>query len=186
MTWAFKRKVIKSNPTRDLDKLAIASKSGFYTWTREDVKLFLDYHPEGSKAHHALMIILYTGLRRGDASKFGHAQVAGGLLRVTPGKTEHSSGVELQLPILPPLQKTIDALAANRPTCLLTEYGKPFSVAGFGNWFHDRCREVPGLNPRATAHGLRKAGAIFAAEAGATTEMLKAMYGWTTSKQADV
>ena len=186
MAWAFKKKVLKSNPARDLESVAKASKSGFYTWTREDVDLFLARHPGGTKAHHALTIILYTGLRRGDASKFGYDHVKGGLLRVTPTKTAKSSGVELQLPILEPLKKTLDALTHNRPTFLLTEYGKPFTPAGFGGWFKDRCREVEGLNPRATAHGLRKAGATFAAEAGATTEMLKAMYGWTTSKQADV
>ncbi len=46
----------------------------------------------------------------------------------------------------------------------------------FGNWFRETCKTagVPG-----SAHGLRKAGATRAAENGATTTQLKAMFGWT-------
>jgi integrase len=46
----------------------------------------------------------------------------------------------------------------------------------FGNWFREASKAagVPG-----SAHGLRKAGATRAAENGATTTELKAMFGWT-------
>ena len=61
-------------------------------------------------------------------------------------------------------------------TFLQTEYGKPFTEAGFGNWFRDRCDEA-GL-PQCTAHGLKKASATIAAENGATTRQLMAMFDW--------
>jgi integrase len=67
-------------------------------------------------------------------------------------------------------------------TFLVTEFGAPFTDAGFGNWFRDRCNEA-GL-PRCTAHGLRKAGATIAAENGATEHQLMAIYGWESPKQA--
>lgn len=35
-----------------------------------------------------------------------------------------------------------------------------------------------------SAHGLRKAGATFAAENGATDSQLKAMFGWRSAKMA--
>ena len=38
--------------------------------------------------------------------------------------------------------------------------------------------------PHCSAHGLRKAGATFAAEQGATEHQLMAIYGWTSPKQA--
>src|SRR6202042_1542416 len=60
--------------------------------------------------------------------------------------------------------------------------GRPFAEAGFGNWFRDRCNEA-GLG-HCTAHGLRKAGATMAAERGATVNQLKAIFGWSTLKQA--
>jgi integrase len=51
-----------------------------------------------------------------------------------------------------------------------SEPGKPFSPAGFTNWFRDRCNEagLPGLS----AHGLRKAASTRAAENSATAHQL--------------
>jgi integrase len=68
-------------------------------------------------------------------------------------------------------------------TFLINELGRPFTDAGFGNWFRDRCveAEVPGR-----AHGLRKAGATIAANNGATPHQLMAIFGWTTLKMAEV
>jgi hypothetical protein len=54
--------------------------------------------------------------------------------------------------------RTLAAIIAETPanhlTLLTTQTGKPFSAAGFGNWFRDRCNEA-GL-PHCSAHGLRK------------------------------
>jgi len=38
--------------------------------------------------------------------------------------------------------------------------------------------------PHCSAHGLRKTGATFAAENGATESQLKAMFGWRSAKMA--
>ncbi|MGA8760500.1 MAG: tyrosine-type recombinase/integrase [Stellaceae bacterium] len=66
----------------------------------------------------------------------------------------------------------------------MTEFGKPHSAKGFGNWFKKRCREagLEGLS----AHGLRKLGAQRCAEAGATEHQLMALFGWTNPQQAAV
>jgi hypothetical protein len=64
----------------------------------------------------------------------------------------------------------------------VTEFGRPFSVAGFGNWFRDKCAAA-GLRG-CTTHGLRKAGATIAAENGATEHQLMAIFGWHSLKQA--
>lgn len=68
-------------------------------------------------------------------------------------------------------------------TFLETEFGKPYSTKGLGNWFERRCLEagVPGR-----AHGLRKAGATIAAENGATPHQLMAIFGWKTLAQAEL
>jgi len=68
-------------------------------------------------------------------------------------------------------------------TFLVTEQGKPFTEAGFTNWFRDRCAEA--ALPDRSAHGLRKASATRAAENGATTHQLMAIFGWLTIKQAE-
>jgi hypothetical protein len=64
----------------------------------------------------------------------------------------------------------------------VTAFGKPFSNAGFGNWFRDRCNKAGLLH--CSAHGLRKAGASFAAVNGATEKQLMALFGWQPSKEA--
>jgi len=66
-------------------------------------------------------------------------------------------------------------------TFLVTEYGKPFSPAGFGNWFREQC-DGAGLS-KLSAHGLRKAGATRLAEAGATDHEIMAWGGWTSVKE---
>ena len=67
-------------------------------------------------------------------------------------------------------------------TFLVTEYGKlPFSAAGFGNWFRDRCNEA-GL-PQCSAHGLRKAASRRLAEVGCSNQQIKAVTGHVTDKE---
>ena len=57
----------------------------------------------------------------------------------------------------------------------MTERGAPFTAAGFGNWFRDRCDEA-GLS-QCSAHGLCKLMATRLAEAGCSTEHIKAITG---------
>jgi integrase len=65
------------------------------------------------------------------------------------------------------------------PTFLATSFGKPFSVAGFGNWFRDRCDEA-GLPNGISAHGLRKATARRLADLGCTAHQIAAVTGHAT------
>src|SRR5262245_44919813 len=60
-------------------------------------------------------------------------------------------------------------------TFLVTEQGRPFSPAGFGNKFRDWCNQA---NLRhCSAHGLRKATAARLAERGATAHEIMAITG---------
>jgi hypothetical protein len=80
------------------------------------------------------------------------------------------------------LQSAIDAMpAVGLTTLLVTAYGKPFTAAGFGNWFGDKCRAA-GL-PRCTAHGLRKALARRAADQGVQQQGLKALGQWSNDRE---
>ena len=69
-------------------------------------------------------------------------------------------------------------------TFLETAQGKPFTENGIGNWFRDQC-DAAGL-PQCTAHGLKKAAATIAAENGATTRQLMAMFDWDSPRMAEV
>ena len=57
-------------------------------------------------------------------------------------KTEDKTGFELAIPVHPELRRIIDATPSGHLTFLVTEFGAPFTAAGFGNWFRDRCNEA--------------------------------------------
>jgi len=60
--------------------------------------------------------------------------------------------VSLVIPMLPLLEKVIEASPCGSLTFIETEFGKPHTTKGLGNWFADQCllADVPGR-----AHGLR-------------------------------
>lgn len=66
-------------------------------------------------------------------------------------------------------------------TFLLTEYGRPFSTNGFGNWMRDRCDEAG--PPSCSSYGLRKACARRLAEAGCSNQEIKAITGHETEAE---
>lgn len=169
------------NPARDIPKLK-GNPDGFHTWTVEEVEQYRTRHPIGSKARLALELLLFTGTRRSDVVKLGRQMARGGWLSWTETKGYERQVKESAVPILPALQAVIDASPTGDMIYLVTEFGKPFTVAGFGNKMRDWCNQA-GL-PHCSAHGLRKAGATFAAENGATEHQLMAIYGWSSPKQA--
>lgn len=181
--WALESEKIKQNPTKEVPKFKVKT-DGHHTWTIEEVIKFEQRHPPGTKANMALSLLLYTGVRRSDVVRLGHSMEHGEWLHFTEAKGEKNDPKNRKLPILPILREVIDKIPASQSTYLITEYRKPFTPAGFGNWFRDRCDEA-GLK-HCSAHGLRKAGATFAAENGATEHQLMAIFGWKNVQQAEV
>jgi integrase len=164
---------ILSNPVEDAEHPGSAKVAGFHTWTEAEIARYKARHPVGTKARLALEIILWTWQRRGDARLFGPKHIVRGKINFTASKNK----ANLWLPIPSDLSRAIDAMpSVGIQTYLVTEYGKPFTAEGFGNWFRKRCDEA-GL-PHCSAHGLRKAAATRAAQSEATQQGLKAVGGW--------
>jgi integrase len=180
--WAIEVGYCHQNPTRDVPKFRSASE-GFHTWTQDEVAAFERTHPIGSMARLALALLLYTGQRRSDVILFGPQHVKDGSLRFTQQKNRNSNPVTLEIPVLPVLADVIKATPSRHLTFLVSKYGKPFTVGGFGNRMREWCNAA-GL-PHCSAHGLRKAGAVQAAENGATPHQLMAIFGWRDIKQAE-
>jgi integrase len=186
--WAVRKKgsdgkaLVSHNSARDIPYLKSKNPSGYPTWTIEEVRQFEERYPIGSKARLALGLLLCTGQRRSDIIRMGRQHIKGNSITFTQYKGRNRKPKRLTLPILPALQRILDASPCGGMTFLVNELGRPFTDAGFGNWFHDRCIEagVPGR-----AHGLRKAGATIAANNGATAHQLMAIFGWTTLEMAE-
>lgn len=182
--WGVDAGHLPSNPIRDIKAGRKVKGGGYYTWTIPDVEQFIAHHKIGSRAVLALALLLFSGARRQDMVDLGKQHVRGDWIRYVPKKTLYKRRDMSQKPLLPVLAKIIAASPCGSLTFLETTQGKPFTPAGFGNWFRERCDEA-GL-PMCTAHGLKKAGATIAAENGATTRQLMAMFDWSTISQAEV
>ncbi|MFZ0458730.1 MAG: tyrosine-type recombinase/integrase [Rhodoplanes sp.] len=177
--WALKAKLIKADPTSGIDNPPRRKGDGFIPWTEEHVAAYEKRWPIGTRERVWLDVLLYTGLRRGDAVRFGRQHVRDGVGSI---KTEKSGGtLEITLPILPVLQATLDAGPCGDLTFIAGATGRPFTKESFGNEFKAACKAagVPG-----SAHGVRKIAATRAANAGATVAQLEAIFGWTGGTMA--
>ena len=170
--WALPRRHVATDPTAGVKLLAGKNdEAGFHAWTEEEVARFEARWPLGTRQRLAFDVLLYTGLRRGDAVRLGRPHVRNGEFTLRTEKT----GMVVIAPILPALAASIAASPIGELTFIATERGTPFTKESFGTWFGKVCRQAkcPG-----SAHGLRKAGARRAAEDGATEAQLNALFGW--------
>lgn len=180
-SWAVENEHANHNPARDV-KLIRYKTSGHHSWTAAEMARFVGRHPFGSKAYLAFVILSFTAGRREDAVRLSPRNVSGNRVRFVQAKNEHRSPVEIDIPLHPGLAAAIADTPADAPAFLLTEWGKPFTAPGFGNWFADRCKEagVPGR-----AHGLRKATAALLAESGASAHEIMAITGHRTLEEVE-
>lgn len=176
--WAKEMELVETDPTENV-KVARPQTEGFHVWSEEEIARYEARWPVGTRERLWLAVLLYTGLRRGDAVRLCRADIRQGIFSIMTGKT----GAWVTLPILPELQAIIDASPVGETTLIATKAGKPMTKESFGNAFREACKAagVPGA-----AHGLRKAGATRAAEAGATVHELNALFGWEGNKMAAV
>ena len=177
MRFAVSINMITDDPTRDI-KLKMRKSEGFRPWGEDQIAAFRRHHALGTRARLALELLLNTAQRRGDVVRMGPQHIAmrdtGPCLHVRQQKT----GVHLDLPLFPELQEALDAMPAAHLSFLTTGHGKPFTAAGFGNWFRDVCNEA-GLHGY-SAHGLRKAALTRLADAGCSAHQIAAFGGHKT------
>ena len=149
--------------------------------TSEGVTAYERRWPIGTRQRVWLDVLLYTGLRRGDAVRLGRQHVRDGVASI---KTEKSGfTVTVTLPILDALAETLAAGLCGDLTFIAGESGHPLTKESFGNLFRGACRTagVPG-----SAHGVRKIAATRSANAGATVAQLEAIFGWQGGTMASL
>lgn len=168
---------IETNPAEGIDN-GKPQTDGHHTWTEEEVSAFQRFYPLGTSERLAMDILLYTGLRISDATRLGPQHIKDGVITFKTQKT----GVEVCIPVLPPLAESIETTKVDGLLFLPAPNGKPRTQTAASMWFKSRAKKA-GVS--GTAHGLRKAGATFAAQNGATPYELAAMYGWTNIQMAE-
>jgi integrase len=182
--WAVKSGFVKVDPTIGVESPPRKNGDGFIAWTEEHVAAYERRWPIGTRQRVWLDVLLYTGLRRGDAVVFGRQHVRDGIgeIRTEKSKSSRRGGpITVTLPILPVLSATLAAGPCGDLTFIAGENGQPLTKESFGNLFRDACKAagVPG-----SAHGVRKIAATRAANRGATVPELEAIFGWTGGRMA--
>lgn len=184
--WATESGFISKDPTEGV-RWQVPRTEGFHVWTEEEIAKFEAHWPIGTRERLAMAVLLYTGLRRGDAARLGRQHVREEVFEIDRGKVKikvkitvirirtEKTGILAVIPVLPELAEAIAATKTGDLAFMATAHGAPMVKEGFGNWFRGACRAagVPG-----SAHGLRKAGATRAANNGATEAELRAIYAW--------
>ena len=167
--WALSREHIEVDPTVGIKSGRIRG-DGFHAWTAEELARFEAHWPVGTRERLAYDLMLWTGLRRGDAARVGPQHVIDGRIELATAKT----GQRVSIRILEPLARSIAAVPCGKESFVARLDDKPMVKEGFGNWFSEACRaaRVPG-----SAHGLRKALAIKLALSGAADREIGAILG---------
>lgn len=173
--YAIKAQLMTVNPATQAERVKVAPaerSTGFYAWSEEDIGMYRARWPLGTKQRLAMELMLWTDQRKVDAIHLGRQHVRGGRFVIRQTKT----GKTLTLTIAAPLANAIAAMPPSDHLCfIVTEWGKPFSVKGFGGWFREQC-DAAGL-PQCTAHGLRKATLRRMAELEETNASMKSVSG---------
>jgi integrase len=177
--WAVEAGHLKVDPTQGVRSPVLPKTHGFPMWSEEQLAAYEARWPTGTRQRVWLDVLLYTGLRRGDAVRLGRQHVKAGVATIL---TEKSGGeMEVSIPILPVLAATLKAGPCGDLAFIAGENGRPLTKESFGNEFRQACRAA-GVS--GSAHGLRKIAATRAANNGATVAELEAIFGWTGGRMA--
>lgn len=177
--WAVKCGYVESNPTDNIERPTLAKSNGFEAWTDDDVAAYEARWPDGSRQRVWMHVLLYTGLRRGDAVRIGRQHVKDGIASI---RTEKSGlSIEVTISIGAELHETLTRGPTGDLAWICGARGEPLTKESFGNLFRSACNEA-GIEK--SAHGLRKLAATKAAEAGLSVAEIEALFGWEGGRMA--
>jgi enterobacteria phage integrase len=149
-------------------------------WSDTEMSAFEGRWPIGTKQRTAYELMLNVGTARIDVHRMTWAQFHDGAATYTRTKT----GVAVDVGISSALSAALAAAPREHVTILNTEYGKPFTAAGFSNFMRDAI-EAAGLPLECKPHGLRKSLGRRLADAGASAHDIMAALGHTTLAEAE-
>lgn len=166
----------RDNPAKAVRSLK-AKEGGHQTWQEEQIGQFEAHHPIGTIPRLAFDLALYTAQRRSDVRVMGPQHVERGKIRVKQLKT----GKTLLIPIHPRLAESIAATPTGHLAFLVSHWGRPFTMKGFGMWFMRQCRAAGLVG--FSMHGLRKAASRRMAETGLSNQLIKSITGHSSDSE---
>jgi integrase len=124
--WAVDAQHCKTDPTFGVDNPARAKGGGFRVWTEDEVAAYERKWPVGTRQRVWLDVLLYSGLRRGDAVRYGRQHVNNNVGTIKVQKSGYT--IEVTLPILPALATTLAAGPCGDLTFIAGARGRPLSA----------------------------------------------------------
>ena len=122
---------------------------GYHSWTPEEVEKFERCHVIGTRPRLALALLLYTRVRRSDVVLLGKQHLRDGWLNFSSTRT--AIGIRCSSTTPPARAATHHRCKRDRRSDIsMTDYGRPFTAAGFGIRF---ASGATGPAPHCTAHG---------------------------------
>jgi integrase len=179
--WAKEAGHVNVDPTTGVKNPKRKKGPGFPVWTETDVERYYARWPLGTKERVWFVVLLNTGLRRGDAVRLGWQHLRDGVLTIRTEKT--GTEVYFDMSKLPELGEAIERGPTGDLAFICGLNGKPMTKESFGNAFSEACRAA-GVNK--SAHGLRKLAATRDADDGASGMQLNATYGWRGTAMASL
>lgn len=149
-------------------------------WTDAELQRFRDHWPIGSKPRLAFALTLYTAQRRSDVHRMTWADIQGDTIHVVQQKTE----ARLALFLHRDLQEVLRATPRRHVTILNTEFGRPYTVAGFSRFMREAITAAR-LPMACKVHGLRKTAGRMLAEAGASARQIMDVLGHKSLSEAE-
>lgn len=177
--WACERELVSVNPAEAVRPPRRTAGAGHVAWTAEHLAAFEARWPIGTRERLIYEILRETGLRRGDVAALGRQHVRDGVIRIATEKT----GQRVAIPVTPRLKAALAAGPTGDLAFVACADGSPMRKESLGNLFRDACLAagVPGR-----AHGIRKAAATMAANAGFSEAQMEARFGWTGGRMASL
>jgi integrase len=86
--WALAAGLVKADPTLGVPNLPRKRTEGFIPWTEEHAIAYEKRWPPGTRQRVWLDVLLYTGLRRGDAVRVGRQHARGGSIKAEKNGVE--------------------------------------------------------------------------------------------------
>jgi integrase len=144
--WAADNEIVDRDATKEVDFFTRAS-SGFHTWSVAEIRKFIARWPLGTAPRLAMTVMLCTGTRISDAYKLSPENVIErrGERRIVfqPGKTEKTSGMRVDIPVLPMLAEALAAGPVGEGAFIGGHRGRPFrSPESLGTSFKRWCVEA--------------------------------------------
>jgi integrase len=182
--WALEADHVQIDPTAGVKNPKRKKGEGFKAWSIDDVWTYIAKWPQGTRQYVWLHVLLYVGVRRGDAVMLGKQHVRDGVISFVTEKGRDRVRIEVSRRIEPELAAALADGPCGDLSFICGERGHPLKKESFGNDFKAAC-VAAGIFDK-SAHGLRKLSATIWAERGATEHELMAMFGWMTPQMASL